>query len=641
VAPNVRSGFVVLFAVLLLGALSAAQASADPTPVCATTTDSPNPTTPSPGQPCWTDVTPYPFGADGGPVDTSSQSACKSPDPGPDWAHFGDPVSACYLTVESMAFRAWNRGLAATHGTTTGNGDNDSAGFGLWVFNGARWYPDPTFPGHAACPGNTVLWAGKLDYWLIGQTRTGASWPPLCRFDGSKFEWETLPVPATTLARVPFTGAAQAGAITSGACFSWDNCWFFGSYGTMLHWDGENLSDASPGLGVSPWLQGGFTAAIAGTDAAGNPFGFAVSDTGPSDGLDPQQQSPAQPDGSPPPQLWSFAGGAFTPLAFSPQTNPKPEDPYRTDLVGVAADGRGDLWLAGDPIGARPGVVATGPRISSTTQTAPLSLVTESGSRVTCTGPDFTWASAAPTDAENWYAWGTLSAFQTTGDVLAGGQLRSAHGSEPVVVIGGCGQAPAVARFRIRDQTDADQANAALVPADVGGFTTAVAANADNDAWAATTDSPSAFGPVERPHIYRLTDGRPPDAPAGDDNETRPLVFVPEPTQYVISPPVTITTSPPPTHVTQTRKPKHEHLRAAVYGIHHKLTSGPHASFVLRLIFRVRRTVTIGAVGLLHGRVVTSSGLHRFKPGIRELDLTLVRSRWPKQIKFVFPRAKK
>jgi hypothetical protein len=256
-----------------------------------------------------------------------------------------------------------------------------------------------------------------------------------------------------------------------------------------------------------------------------------------------------------------------------------------------------------------------------------------------------------------------LSAFQTTGDVLAGGSFvhpttgtnaNNTRNSDPVIVVGECGLKPDVTHFRIPDpfstNTNPDPSDPdAFIPADIGGYTTAVAASADNDAWAATNGG-SALGPFgskpERPHIYRLTDGRPPDAPAGDDNETRPIVFVPEPTQYVVPPPVTVTTAPPPKTVIHHRKAKQVHLKAAIYGVHSKLThskltQGPRASFVLRIIFRVRRTVTIGAEGLLHGKVVTSSGLHRFLPGTGELKLKLNRKRWPKKIIFVFPRAKK
>src|SRR5262249_8957541 len=153
--------------------------------------------------------TPYPFGTDGNPVDPTTPACVHSP-------------PSCYLVVTSMAFRAWNRGLAAT---TTGTSLNPSPSdpaknpFGVWLFNGTRWFPDPTFPGGGVCKGNTVLWAGKLDYWLVGTGQNG--WAPLCRFDGSDFVWETLPMPLGTVLRIgePTTGSLPThGGITSGSC---------------------------------------------------------------------------------------------------------------------------------------------------------------------------------------------------------------------------------------------------------------------------------------------------------------------------------------------------------------------------------------------------------------------------------------
>lgn len=597
------------------------------------------------------DQTPYPFGADGGPVDPRSPR-CQSPQAGPEWN--GDPVS-CYLTIDSMAFRAWNRGIAATHGATV------NSSYVVWLFNGTRWYPDPTFPGHAACPGNTVLWAGKLDYWVIGRRpQDPLAWPSLCRFDGSRFEWETLPVPASTLARLPTDAKGQplSGAISAGTCLSWDNCWFFGSFGAMLHWDGENLNDATPGLGASPWLQGSFTAAVSGTDAAGNPFGFAVSDTSHSRAQGFQTGVPSTPDGSAPPQLWSYRNGGFSSLAFSPQTDALPDDPYRTDLIGVAPDGHGGLWVAGDPVGARPSLVG-GPNPAFGTQTAPLTLLTTDGAPITCSGYDhftFRWTPGA---VVNSFAWNTLAAFQATGDALAGGSVvtpktgtnpNNNKPSEPVIVVGECGRAPLLTRFRIpdpfNDGQDPDNNPVALIPADVGGYTTAVVANAANDAWAATTGG-GAQGPggvrAERPHLYRLTDGQSPDAPAGDDKETRPVVFIADPIQYVVSPPVTITKKPKPKVVTHRKKPKRVHVKAAIYGIHVRLTynKATRSDFVLHIIFRVRRTVTVGAVGLVGGRVVTMSGMRRFGQGVGELRLRLDPRHWPKAIKFVLPKPKK
>src|SRR5262249_29415327 len=157
--------------------------------------------TPSPSAPCWVDVDPYPFGGAGAAVDPTK---C------------GNPGSPTCLTVTSLAFRAWNRGLAATTG---------SAAFGLWLYNGTRWFPDPTFTGQSTCKGNPVLWAGKLDYWWIGPGQQ--NWPSLCRFAGVDFLWQPLKLPAATLARVAdpdHPKQLKPGGITTGTCVSWDSC---------------------------------------------------------------------------------------------------------------------------------------------------------------------------------------------------------------------------------------------------------------------------------------------------------------------------------------------------------------------------------------------------------------------------------
>ena len=85
---------------------SAAQPGTDCAPgVTRTTTGQAGPATSSAnrGPACWTEVRPYPFGATGEAVDTTT------PDCAPTLA--GDALP-CYLTVTSMAFRSWNRGLA-------------------------------------------------------------------------------------------------------------------------------------------------------------------------------------------------------------------------------------------------------------------------------------------------------------------------------------------------------------------------------------------------------------------------------------------------------------------------------------------------------------------------------------------------
>jgi len=642
--PLLAATLVALLAAV--AALGARAAPASAAPACAVTTDPATPAAPTAGHPCWTDVTPYPFGADGNPVDPST-GICGPLifPPGPSYQGDYSTSFSCYLQVTSMAFRAWNRGIAATVPLANASAPN---AFGVWLYNGTRWFPDPTFPGNAICKGTKVLWAGKLDYWLIGGPNT---WPSLCRFDGVSFTWQPLAVPQVTLGHVPIdpgTGGPSNGSIKAGACLAWDDCWFFGSFGTVLHWDGQLLSDATLGVGPAPWLGGDFGAAVARTDAAGNPFAFAASASGSVYGGS-QVALPAQPDGSPPPQLFHSDGGPFTPLPFAPPTAPQAGDPFRTDLVAIDFDTRGDGWVAGTPT-SRPPALA---------QPAPLTRLTQDGSPASCPGYDAATFSYAPHGggSADSYLWRGLSVFPDSGDALVGaGEQPAAHGtnvnddgqSEPAIVLASCGSAPAVTRFRIPDPFNADQAHAQLVPADRQGATTAVAANAVNDAWAATTngDVTTAPGPFQttynqRPHLYRLTDGQPPRAPSGDDYEPRPSVFTLDPPVYVVAPP---TYAPPPrtvTTVTKRRKATTKKLKPAIYAVRAKLDHPPGGGYSLVVSFRVRRAVTVGVQALRRRTVVASSGLHRFGGRSGRLVLRLDRSRWPTGLRFVTPHARR
>lgn len=654
---------VPVSAALAAGAFLAAPGAAGAAaPACAQTTD--GVPTATAGHPCWTEVKPYPFGTDGNPVDTTSP-ACKASDPGPNWN--GDIGSStlgpCYLQVTSMAFRAWNRGLAATAPIITGG---TTTAFGVWLFNGSRWFPDPTFPGQATCPGNTVLWAGKRDYWLIGAP-SGVNWPALCRFDGVGFEWQPLAVPNTALNRLPTdsNGKIPGGAITSGACYSWDSCWFFGSLGIVLHWDGTALRDATPDLLNDPWLGTDYTAAAARTDAAGSPFGVAVGSSG---GFNQGLQLPPQPDGSAPPQMveGTFSSGSFPspstfqPLAYTPPTAPQPGDPYRTDLVAVDFGSDGTGWVAGDPVGYRPianssslGTPSPLERRINGREPAPLVRLRADGTPLDCPGapPErFTYSNLA--DHKDAFLWGSMSVFPS-GDALAAGQIRPASTTgtlnddgqrEPGIVQVSCTGTTVVTRFRLPNPF-VGNSSGGTVPADRLGAVTAVAANAANDAWAATSygslQSPNgAAGSVahQRPHLYRLTDGESPQAPAGDDNEPRPVIFQADPPIVVEEPPVYVT---PPTHVTVVTKPgkktvTHKKLKPSIYDPTSRLRHiGSH--FILELSFRVRRPVTIGLQALRRGRVVASSGLKHFSGRRGTLAMTLDPRHWPTKIRFVTP----
>jgi hypothetical protein len=633
--------------------LALATANASAAPACATTTDPATPAAPAPGRPCWVDTTPYPFGADGLPVDTSKRSCATAPLPdGPDGYQ-----SLCYLRVTSLAFRAWNRGLAATTTITPPGGSAlPPTPFGVWLYNGSRWSPDPTFPGKATCPGNTILWAGKLDYWLVGG-RT------LCRYDGSTFGWSSLEIPLETRSKV--VAPSLPASVAAGACFAWNNCTFFGPEGVRLHWNGAELTDSgTPDASEELRSQRGrVTAATARVAADGRRVGVAVKWTsgfeGPGGGVNLDQAIPAQPDGSPPFQLLGSDGGPFAGLPFQLPTLSRPNDPWRTDLVAVdvAEDGRG--WTAGMPVGGT--VVNTGERVASGNQPAPV-LPFHLGAGPPCSAPtpNFEYervADGLPNGRPS-YAWTTIAVFPGSATALAGGSLRPAAAGtsphddgtvEPVLTRVACGGTVTNTRFREPDPTRAD---GAIAPANYGGTADAVTANAANAAWAAVSGGVSANnvgikqpfpgGSVryfyQRPHLYQWTDGARPDAPAGDDDEERPLEVVEDPPIFVEEPPPAEPEplpAPPPAVVQEPAKTKRVRQKPAVYGA--RATKPRHVKgqrYVLVIKFRIRRPVTIGVKGLRKNKVVARSGLKRFKGKRGSLELNITRKRWPTRVRF-------
>lgn len=609
----------------------------------------------SPTLPCWSDVASaanayYPFGTDGNPVDPNS-TYCESQ------TNSGNPQvgdQSCYLIVDSLAFRAWNRGLAAVHPA-----DGSTTPYGVWRYNGARWYPDPTFPGQQVCPGNTILWAGKLDAWLIGpgggQAAThpeGAPWPVLCHFDGVLDEWEPLPVPAATIAS---TGATT-GSITSGACFSHNDCWFFGTEGAVVHWDGQTLSNATVGLGASPWLKTSVTAATDATDAQGNPLALTVAAFGVQDGA-------TQPDGAPPPQVLASTGEQFSPAAFSPAASSVTGNSPGTDLDGVAFDAQGDGWIAGNPSAPASSVYPTSvPRSAQdpAVGAAPLLPISSTGTPRSCTPPAQTpsWNGGASVhNGSQSYLWSSIGVLPG-GDAVAGGVIQVNPGranrfgsqeTEPVLVEVSCDGTWSQTQFRIPDPTASDAGGAVQVPADSGGYVTAVAAIASNDAWAATSPgltpdnaaTPDAFEP---PRLYQLTDGQAPlDVPTGNDVESRPVVITPEPTIFSIAPPVIITAPPPATTKYTHQKPKVNRvtLKPAVFDIGEpRVAKAAGGMYTLSLSFKVRRKVRIGLEAVRHGKVVSSSGLRTFTGTRGTLVVRLNPKAWPTGLKFILPKTK-
>jgi hypothetical protein len=635
----VRKGCLA-YALAAIAFLAAASASGVApawagTATCAGVPDGSSQPAPSPGAPCWVAANPYPFGVDGNPVDPTTSACVHSP-------------ASCYLTVTSMAFRAWNRGLAATAGA----GKNP---FGVWLYNGTRWYPDPTFPGTGACQGNTVLWAGKLDYWLIGTGQNG--WAPLCRFDGSNFLWETLPMPLGTVERLgdPITRQLPIhGGITSGSCLAWDNCWFFGTDGTVLHWDGQVLTDVSPGSPAT-WAGTTFTTAELSAGAHGSPIGLAT--VGTSYVFDTTAGIAIPTRASLPTQLFSFdgttpdgrrlGGSLLTQIdyrapAAAQATTPSGVDPYGTDPVALSLDASGHGWLAANPAGWQVGVGVPflRPDLDTPERSPLVPLSTGPGS---ATGPDPSCPSWSTQSALNLFPhtypqtvpgstlWTSISTFPGGKSALAGGQAVSTLSdgtvvTEPVLVQASCDGSTTVTRFRVPPPPGLTTA----VPADDSGTVNAVAANASNDGWAATSPGqlPGLEVGYQPPQLYRFTDGTPPNAPAGNDQETRSLPSNPDPPIYVYKPPPP--PKLPPIPVAATTK----HLPPAISGLHRRIQRGS-GTYTLILSFTVHRRVVMGLDAYRHRQLIASTGLRSLGPPSGQLRLALSPTRWPTKLTFI------
>jgi hypothetical protein len=559
------------------------------------------------------DVTPYPFASDGNPLTAGN---CANP-----------PSAISCLTVTSFAFRAWNRGLAATR-FASGNVST----FGVWIWNGTRWYPDPTFPGGSTCAGNTVLWAGKLDYWLIGQ---GAGWASLCRFDGADYVWEPLKLPAPTLARVTGTdGKLKSGGITSGACPAWNNCWFFGNFGTVVHWDGKLLTDDSPDTDASPWLGVEFAGSASATVAHGDAAGVTVAAAADNGG----NPLTAVPETGVPAQVFNLGMTGWTPTPVVP-----PGNAAGTDLAAVALGPTGDGWTVGNPGGwfflAPGGVPRRTRRGALGTAPAPIVPVAASGGTSTCMAPaglTFTGFGSIvpPAGYPASYFWTAVSVDPTTGDALAAGEIQPGSSDaleppprsaflpyEPVLVRATCSGTVTVTRFR--DET-VPSSNGPVVAPDA---THAVAANATNDGWAATTY-----------HVYRFTDGQAPAAPAGDDAEVRPVQLQQDTTPVVVQPPPASPLVTPRVVVTQTAnptKPAVTDVKTRLHVTTTRVSGSKHQAINLYISFKVNRAVTIGAEALRGKLVVATTGLRSVVPPRAVLVLLLSRKAWPTSLRFL------
>ncbi len=211
------------------------------------------------------------------------------------------------------------------------------------------------------------------------------------------------------------------------------------------------------------------------------------------------------------------------------------------------------------------------------------------------------------------------------------GPNEDADVGEPVIARASCDGNDAVTRFRIEDPTHPTD----TAPADREGAVTAIAANAPNDAWAATSRGGLKSGLSEPPQFYRLTNGQPPEAPEGNDLEERPPEEHSDPTIEVLEPPPPPPPPEPPVTVNQGHTVT---LPAAVYDIRAKLhTTRRHGQTYLSLYltFKLRRAVTIGAQALRKGRVVSVARPRHFTGRTGLLILKLDRKQWPTKVHFI------
>jgi len=281
--------------------------------------------------------------------------------------------------------------------------------------------------------------------------------------------------------------------------------------------------------------------------------------------------------------------------------------------------------------------------------------VSTSGASTTCTGPSqsrFTYTPPAFNAKEppNSFLWSSIGVIPNVDEALAGGMLvpkstgivqgdlNTKPAGEPVIVKAACDGTTSVTRFRVEDLTYKGSPKP-RVAADREGHVSAIAANATNDVWAATTGgsllAESGVGAFtsepQPPHLYRLTDGLTPQAPEGDDLEERPLELQLDPPVIVLEPPPPLPPEPAPTTVTTTRTVK---LPPAIFDVKAKLHKNRHG-LSLYLSFRVSRPVTLGAQALRHGHIVSEARPRRFTGHRGLLILKLDRKHWPTKVRFV------
>jgi hypothetical protein len=310
--------------------------------------------------------------------------------------------------------------------------------------------------------------------------------------------------------------------------------------------------------------------------------------------------------------------------------------------------------VAGNPAGLRLEEARNGPSVGGglvqapferpfsppTPQPSPLIPVSALGPAPSCPGPPPTRLTYTPeyhsitsAGAELWSSIAVLP----SDEALAGGKMwgategAQAPAGEPVIARANCEGATTLTRF-----TEGSSG-----PADPAGDITALAAGSANEAWATSSEG-RIGGPTdstfELPHLYRLTNGEPPEGPEEDEEEPQrhheeEEGAEEEPPVYVEPPPAPVPVEAPP-RVTRTRTT----LAPPIYDVKTRLRTTRRQAQVnlsLYITFHVRRPVTIGAQALRYGRVVSVARPRRFAGHTGQLVLSLDRKHWPTKVAFI------
>ena len=455
------------------------------------------------------------------------------------------------------------------------------------------------------------MWAGKLDYWLVGpgpEDGNGGKWANLCRFEGEvNLEWEPFALPSATKEHVGrerpgrhHLGRLLCAGTTAGSS---------GPTARSCTGTARALTNASPASSQG-LLQGEYTAAAAREGPAGERSGLRWAQPAKTYADGPLTTL----EGEPPRAAVRLQQRGLLATPVHPIHKPRQTsgDPYRTDLVAATSTRRTRAGWRGTPRGcARSRPPRRAPREGDTRRPR-LGSPSVSPPRLSRYRPP---AQRPPARAHQRIAsrtrrsqkppnnlrknrepsCGRRSRFSLAlGEALAGGKLgpateQAGNDGEPVIARAGCDGTTSLTRFR-RSLEPADRSGGG--PADRPGRLHRDGRQRQQRRGASTTAGSAASD--QPPHLYRLTNGQPPEAPEGNDEEpARPSCRRRREEERA---PVEEAPPPPPpveapATVTQTKAVK---LPAAVYDVKAKLhTSRRNGKCYLSLYitFKLRRPV--------------------------------------------------